>query len=85
RYRKHLGMIILPPIDPKVVGVAEACRQLEAVIRETYEARRDEFGGDAKDGNTVLRELSFVPSGAQGEGAPEGDGGDGGATSGEVG
>lgn len=39
----RLHMIILPPIDPKLVGVDEACRQLEQVIRETYQARRAEF------------------------------------------
>ena len=48
KYGKHLGMIILPPIDPKEVGVDEACRLLEEVIGETYEARRGEFGGRAQ-------------------------------------
>ncbi|GEM_PF-1107541 len=48
RYRKHLGLIILPPIDPAELGSAEACRELERVIHETYELRRHEFGGPAQ-------------------------------------
>jgi 1-acyl-sn-glycerol-3-phosphate acyltransferase len=43
RKGKRLHMIILPPIDPKVLGVEEACTELERVISETYEARRAEF------------------------------------------
>jgi 1-acyl-sn-glycerol-3-phosphate acyltransferase len=39
----RLHMIILPPIDPAVVGEGEACEQLERVIHETYAARRAEF------------------------------------------
>lgn len=39
----RLHMIILPPIDPKEVGVVEACEELERVINETYSARRGEF------------------------------------------
>ena len=39
----RLHMIILPPIDPKELGVEEACAALEQVINETYTARRAEF------------------------------------------
>lgn len=39
----RLHMIILPPIDPKQLGVAEACTELERVIHATYNARRAEF------------------------------------------
>lgn len=39
----RLHMIILPPIDPTVLGVEEACAELERVISETYAARRAEF------------------------------------------
>jgi 1-acyl-sn-glycerol-3-phosphate acyltransferase len=45
RYGKHLGIIILPPLDPAELGVDEACAELERVINETYEARRGDFGG----------------------------------------
>ncbi len=40
---RRLHMIILPPIDPRELGVEEACTELERVISETYEARRREF------------------------------------------
>jgi 1-acyl-sn-glycerol-3-phosphate acyltransferase len=43
RKGKRLHMIILPPIDPKQLGVEEACAELERVIGETYSARRAEF------------------------------------------
>jgi hypothetical protein len=43
RTGQHLHMIILPPIDPEVLGAAAACDELERVINETYDARRAEF------------------------------------------
>jgi 1-acyl-sn-glycerol-3-phosphate acyltransferase len=43
RKGRRLHMIILPPIDPAVLGVEEACNELERVIAETYAARRAEF------------------------------------------
>ncbi|HLT36463.1 MAG TPA: lysophospholipid acyltransferase family protein [Enhygromyxa sp.] len=39
----RLHMIILPAIDPKEVGVEQACTMLEQAINETYSARRAEF------------------------------------------
>lgn len=62
RYRKHLGMIILPPIDPlEHGGPAGACEELERVIGETYEARRHEFGGPAQPSMLVGAERSARP------------------------
>ncbi|WP_181197696.1 lysophospholipid acyltransferase family protein [Enhygromyxa salina] len=43
RTGRRLHMIILPAIDPKELGSAEACAELERVINETYTARRAEF------------------------------------------
>ena len=43
RKGRRLHMIILPPIDPAVLGIDEACNELERVIAETYAARRAEF------------------------------------------
>ncbi|KIG16245.1 1-acyl-sn-glycerol-3-phosphate acyltransferase [Enhygromyxa salina] len=43
RKGQRLHMIILPPIDPKQIGAAAACDELERVINETYDARRAEF------------------------------------------
>ncbi len=39
----RMHMIILPPIDPNVLGVNAAFVELERVISETYTARRAEF------------------------------------------
>jgi 1-acyl-sn-glycerol-3-phosphate acyltransferase len=40
---RRLHMIILPPIDPEVLGAEQACLELERVIGETYAARRAEY------------------------------------------
>ena len=40
---RHLHMLILPPIDPRTLGVDEACEALERAINEAYAARRGEF------------------------------------------
>ena len=43
RKGRRLHMVILSPIDPRELGVDEACDEVERVINETYTARRAQF------------------------------------------